>query len=91
MGTTLHDKDILVAHRRLDLDTRLSVGELSKLDLVGFPAELLADGIGQGWMAEAAKDTSATHLDFRQSMLLCRSAGTESRGRLTIGVDGVSN
>jgi hypothetical protein len=61
VGTTLHDEDILVAHRRLDLDTRLSVGELSKLDLVGLSAELLANGIRQDWMAEAAKDTGAAH------------------------------
>jgi hypothetical protein len=70
VGTTLHDEDILVAHRSLDLDTRLSVGELSKLDLVRLSAELLADGIGQDWMAEAAKDTGATHVDRRRSRLL---------------------
>lgn len=92
MGTTLHDKDILVAHRSLDLDTRLSVGELPKLDLVGFSAELLADGIGQGWMAEAAKDTSATHLDCRRSkLLLFVGARAEQHGRLTFGVDGLSD
>jgi hypothetical protein len=70
VGTTLHDEDILVAHRSLDLDTRLSVGELSKLDLVGLSAELLADGIGQDWMAKAAKDTGTAHGDCRRSMLL---------------------
>lgn len=66
----MDDEDVHVAHRRLDLDAGLSIGELSKIDLVGTSAESFANAIGQDGVATAAEDTRLTHVEDARGWLL---------------------
>jgi hypothetical protein len=62
--SALHDEDILVAHRRLDLDRCLAIGKLAQFDLVGASSEAFADAVCEGGMAQATEDAGTTHLVY---------------------------
>ena len=46
-----------------DFHTRLAVGELPELHLIGALSQSLSDGVRQGGVGRAREDASATHLD----------------------------